>query len=596
MRVFGFLLVVPALASFVAAATDPIPDAELVRGPSVAQLDALVAAAGVEGWGRAVPALRDAAHRAYAREPASAAPWYCLYRWAKLLSTPRAKAVGDWIAAVENAGGGHANMPTRYEMPPGSLASLVRPELQRWLAGASEFSREFFETVGELDQPVEVLRLLDRLYREDPAMFADYASLALAIAIVYDVPPPPDWPHGQVSARLLPRRLPEPTEAYWHWVRLDRARVTAHRLRQLSAAELKFVVDASAPLADLSWAQRHVTPPISELAKAYDMVAYRKDRLANGQFMWPGQDYRLPTIQREGGICVDQAYFATNVGKARGVPTLLFRGAGLDGRHAWFGFLAPGGWRMDAGRYAEQKYVTGFARDPQTWRELSDHEILFLSERFQRTPLFQLASIHADFAAEYLQAGNPEAARKAAREAVSREARHLRGWQLLAATSGPGPEGAKRREGVLREAMLALQKYPDLEREFGRQWIESLRTRGETSVAEAEERRLVRKYQGSRTDLGVQQVAEMLQRSLREDDLATQVRVYQRLLDQHGRGAGTDFFDKVVVRFVEHLWAKGEIPAARDALKRARQTLRVETGSQLEDEMKRLEVRLSPRK
>jgi len=585
----------PALVSL-AAAGETIPETELAREPSAERLDALVATAGKEGWGRWVPPLREAAFRAYAREPASAAPWYYLYRWATLFSTPRAKAISTWIAAVEKSGGRHANMAARYEMPPGSLAGDVSPELQRWLVGQGAFSREFFETVGALDQPVEVLRLLDEIYRTNPALFADYVSLALAIAIVYDVPPPPDWPHGQVAAGILPRRLPAPLEAFTHWVRLDRANVTAYRLRQLSAGELKFVVDASAPLAELSWAQRNVTPPITELAKAYDMVAYRKERPARGQFMWPGPDYRLSTIQREGGICVDQAYFAANVGKARGVPTLLFRGAGLDGRHAWFGFLGPGGWMMEAGRYAEQKYVTGMARDPQTWRELSDHEIRFLSERFQRTPLFQLASIHADFAAEYLQEGEEEAARKAAREAVSRESRHLRGWQLLIAASGTGAEGEARRESALREAMIALQRYPDLEREFGRQWIESLRARGEKSVADAEERRLVKKYQGSRTDLSIQQVAEMLQRSLREDDLATQVRVYQRLVDQHGRGAGTDFFDKVVVRFVEHLLAKREIPAARDALKRARQALRVEPGSQLEGEMKRLEGLLNSRR
>ena len=40
----------------------------------------------------------------------------------------------------------------------------------------------------------------------------------------------------------------------------------------------------------------------------------------------------LPLILQEGGLCVDQAYFAAMVGKAKGVPTLLFRGAGLDGR------------------------------------------------------------------------------------------------------------------------------------------------------------------------------------------------------------------------------------------------------------------------
>src|SRR5690606_10512591 len=131
---------------------------------------------------------------------------------------------------------------------------------------------------------------------------------------------------------------------------LDRSSIALHRIRRLAAAELKFVVDCSAPLTELTWAQRNVMAPLPQLTTTYDAIRYRNDRLAAGQFSWPARDYRLETILREGGICVDQAYYAVNAGKARGVPTLFFRGAGLDGRHAWFGYLTANGWVLDAGR------------------------------------------------------------------------------------------------------------------------------------------------------------------------------------------------------------------------------------------------------
>lgn len=595
MRPLAFLLLTMLLAAVPARAAEAIPAAECQREPTAQRMDQLVAAAAAEGWGRWSTHLRDAALRAYEAEPAVGARWLQLHRWADLFATPRAKAVSAWADAISRAGAGHANMASRYELPAGSVAGVVPADLQRWLIGNAAFSAEYFATVGELDQPLNVLALLGRIRAAHPALFADYASLALAIAIVQDVPPPPDWPHGQVSAASLPRRMADPVDIFAHWTRLDRANVTAHRLKRLPALELKFVVDASAPLAELSWAQRNVTPPIEQLAKAYDMIAYRTERVERNQYQWPGRDYSLATILREGGICVDQAYFAANVGKARGVPTLLFRGAGMDGRHAWFGYLAPSGWKMDAGRYAEQRFVAGFARDPQTWLELSDHEIIFLSERFQRTPLYQLATIHTDFSREFLRAGDVERARRAAREAVSRESRHLGGWEALLATYEDRPGEARQREDVLREAKLAFQRYPDLEARFGRDWIESLRARGETSLADAEERRFVQKFQVSRSDLSVQQVAAMLTRSLQDDDIGAQVRLYQRLVDRHGRGAGVDFYDKVVVPFVRHLREAGQVPAAREALQRARRTLRVEKGSQLEQEMNRLAASLAVR-
>lgn len=574
------------------AQTAAIPIDEIARPPSAERLDALVASASRDGWGRWVGPLRDAAFAAYTREPAAAGPWYHLHRWAQLFATPRATAVQDWIKAVEKAGVAHRNMAERYALPPGSLVAEVSPELQRWLVGEPVFSQEFFETVTELDHPVAVLGLLQRLHRAGPAQFADYASLALALAVVHDVPPPPDWPHGQVSPQVLPRRLADPLESFNHWVRLDRANVTAHRLRRLPAAELKFVIDASAPLADLVWAQRQVTPPISELAKAYDMVRYRTERVERNQFSWPGRSYALASILQEGGICVDQAYFAVNAGKARGVPTLLFRGAGLDGRHAWFGYLGPTGWVLDAGRYAEQRYVAGLAHDPQTWRNLTDHELLFLTERFRGTPLHRLSSLHAAFAAEYFRAGDAAAGLRAAREAVNRERRNLTAWQVLIAGQEAAGEPARMREATLREAMQAFARHPDLERDFAARLIASLRARGENSLAAVEEQRLVRKYQSGRPDLSVLQAGEMLQRSIATEDLPARIRTYRTILDRHGRGAGIDFFDKVVQPFVEHLRAENQYPAARDALERARRTLRVEQGGQLAGEFDRLAARL----
>lgn len=565
-----------------------IPRDELARPPSAARLDQLLAIAQTSGWGANIGPLRVAAFAAYEREPGSAAPWFYLYRWALLFGTPRTQAVQQWIRAIEAAGGGHANMASHYDLPPGSLSAEVPLELQRWLIGNTAFSQEFFATFSDQDQPIESLRILARLHVANSAAFADYTSLALAIAVVYDVPPPPDWPHGQVGPKLLRRALPDPVVAFDYWMKLDRANLAAHKLRRLPASELKFVVDTSTPLAELTWARLNVTPPLSELAKAYDMIRYRPERITANQFTWPGADYALATILRDGGICVDQAYFAAQVGKARGVPTLLFRGAGLDGRHAWFGFLSPTGWVMNAGRYAEQKYVAGVVRDPQTWRELTDHELAFVSERFRSTPLFQLSEIHVAYAGEFLRAKNLAAALRAAREAANREPRNLRAWQALLAAQQAGGVEPRLREGTMREAMLALARYPDLESAFGRMLVNSLRERGETSVAAVEEQKLAKKYQSSRIDLSYQQAAEILRRSLATEDAANQFRTYQRLLDTYGGGAGIDFFDKIVRPFVDHHRRIGDVPGALSALDRARRSLRVGKGSQIEGEIERL--------
>src|SRR5690606_11617703 len=153
-------------------------------------------------------------------------------------------------------------------------------------------------------------------------------QLALAIALVSDVPPPPDWPHRQVSPRVLPRRLPAPLESYAFWTASDQRRITLQRLSQLPASELKYVVSAVAPYAELRWAREHARYALADLPQAYDAIHYRMDRVETNTLSWPESAYDLATIRQQGGICVDQAYFAAEVGKAWGVPTLLFNGAG----------------------------------------------------------------------------------------------------------------------------------------------------------------------------------------------------------------------------------------------------------------------------
>jgi tetratricopeptide (TPR) repeat protein len=566
---------------------------ELARGPSPARIAGLVDRAATQGWGSVTPELRRAARQAYETGSGYVPAWYYLYRWAELLGTPNDKAIQRWIAAVEKAGVAHSNMPRTYDVRPGSLSGQVSRELQLALLGNTALSEEFFLLLSPVDSPTEVLAILQKLFKAEPGLFADYGSLALAVAVVYDVPPMPHWPHGQVSAAQLPRQLPPPEKVFGYWAKLDRTNGTLQRLRRLPAGELKFLVDIAVPFAELDWARQNVSLGLLDFAKAYDLIKYRKDRVEQNVYHWPGADYRLATILQQGGICVDQAYFASTAGKAKGIPTILFLGAGLDGRHAWFGYLDVNQkWQLDCGRYADQKYISGIACDPQTWGSINDHELGFITERFRALPTYKLSVMHTAFATEYLRDGQADLALKAAREAVNRDRRNLEGWNALLAAQAAASPDLRAREAILREAILAFPKYPDLEIQFSRQLVEVLRKRGETSLAAFEEQRLGRKYQATRGDLSIRQAAATLERSMKEDDVATQIRVYQRVLDNTGRDQTMDYYDKVVAPFVTHLAAQGQIPAALQSLDRARRTLRVEAGKQLDMEMAALAGRL----
>ena len=558
--------------------------------PTPARLAELAKTAGTDQWRSSVQVLRTAARTAYARERNDAANrWLLVARWAALLAKSEAEFVPEWAKAIEGARVGHPNMATRYETADLPLGRWLSPDLQRWLVGNAAFGDEFFSLLAPQDHLPTAFQILNALHRRDPVKFARYSSLALAIALVHDVPPPPHWPHGQVSAKTLPRKMNTPSEAFDWWIAEDVAGRTFHRLARLQADELKFVVDAAAPLAELKWTQQVADYPLSHLDRAYTMVRYRQDRIANNNPVWPGATYKLHDILKAGGICVDQAYFATETGKARGVPTLFFTGAGDDGRHAWFGFLDTAQkWKFDVGRYAEQRFVTGHALDPQTWRRISDHELKFLAERFRALPTFRQSAGHGAFAEDFLATKDFEAASRAARRAVTFERRNLPAWETLLAAEAELPRTPRQIEAVLREAALAFQVYPDVAAGFSSRVSASLRARGETSAADAEERNIAMRNRSKRGDLSAQQAREILLRSMATDPVQAQERTYQSLLVSFGQGAGIGFFDQVVVTFVQHLVRLGNKPAAERALARARQTLKFEPNSQLDEDYVRL--------
>ena len=559
---------------------------EMLQPPTAARLAALTAAAQQSGWGPLSPILRAAALRAYdrGRLPAAEA-WYYVYRWSTLFAETEVQFIQPWIKAVEAAHVGYPNLAHSYSPRPQPLGQALSPELQAWLVGNVAFSGEFFTLLAPVDYLPEAFRVLNELHHRNPARFARYAHLALALALVYDLPPPPDWPHGQVSETSLARHLPDASEAFDWWIRQDQLGRTDHRLTDLGADELKFVVDAAAPFAELEWSRKNIDLPLNQLGRAYTLVRYRPDRAAAGGYVWAEAPYTLPAILAEGGICVDQAYFATQVGKARAVPTLLFRGAGMDGRHAWFGFLdGRKEWQLNAGRFGEQRFVTGLARDPQTWGDISDHELQFLAERFRTWPAFRTSCVHEEFATDFLQAGDAAAAVRAAWKAVKFERRNLDAWVTLLAAQEAGRGSPKDIEATLYQAMAAFAAYPDLEAGMSSRLCQSLRARGQLSAADFEEQRIVAKNRLARSDLPLQQARENLERVLATRPLAERIRAYNTLVDTLGQSAGIEFYDRIVTFFVEHLVKAGRMAEARQAAERARAALYVPRGSQLEGE------------
>lgn len=589
LSVFGRLVGLFVLVSVMVRAEPAAmpPDEWFTRAPTPERLRVLQDVGQSEGWDRLAMRLYAGSLKAYElRQEDAAFAWYLVANWCNLFGQSQVVAGRNWLVKLSEAGGLHQGVDQANVLafPDEPVARLITADTAAWVMSDRAFSEAFLDLVSPYDCLPRVMAILQALREAEPRRFLQYQQLALAIAVVYDEPPPQHWPHWQVSGEVLPRRLPSPVDAFRFFADTDRAGVSLHKLSTVSAAELKFLVDLAAPFSELVWAQRSVKFPLTDLVKCYEAVRYRMDRVESGQYVWPERSYTLPDIYGKGGICVDQAYFSSQAGKARGVPTLLFSGSGRDGRHAWFGYLGSGQkWVLDAGRYAEQRFVTGVAYDPQSWMPLSDHELTFLSDGFRRLPPYRQSRRHQVFAELYLRLNQKPAAGEAARKAVNSERRNVEAWDLLVASADDQP--ARAREALYREAAQAMQRYPDLNARFVRGAAESLRARGETSSAEFEERSLVRRGQiGGRSDLGIDQAVALM--SAAKADAV--MRTYRQVLQQYGRGAGIDFFDRVTRPLVKLLIDENRRAEVQQVIAQTRSVLSPEAGSQLDREMEAL--------
>ncbi|GAB4165012.1 MAG: hypothetical protein Fur0032_01440 [Terrimicrobiaceae bacterium] len=495
-----------------------------------------------------------------------------------------------------------SNPKTREELLDNLIPSSVpRPEarpladsfdhkqLMEWVKNA-QLTSLIFRTVLPDDYLPGVLHHLASISASDPQGFRSYPALAVAIAVVHDQKFPQQWPHHQVPREAVPIEEVDPPRAFASWVAAARSNQLWIDPAKLSPGQLKFVVDAPIRESELVWARKNTRFPRTDFAKAFSAVKYRIDRLRGDQLVWNQGDYTLENILSTGGICVDQAYFATIVGKSRGLPTLYFSGQGSDGGHAWFGYLRPGGrWELDCGRYENQNYVVGYALDPQSWRRINDHELTAIADGFRESRTFQAAEDDRLLAREFERRGLTELARKAYSSAHSSARRNPATWAdlggFLARTQAPLADQIAFHE----EAAKTFASDPDVRTFHLSQAANLYRTANNPEAAERISRQIVSQNRHQRADLSVTEGAQRILTLAAEGNSPDAIREYRRILSSVGAENGGSFFYEVVAPLTRQLLKDGKTKDAAAVVKVARQQLKPSPDSILDRAIESLE-------
>ncbi len=218
------------------------------------------------------------------------------------------------------------------------------------------------------------IRLFFDLWERTPAKDrSKYLNLAVACSLVSPAA-------AQAPTKVRNSKSPalSMVEVYDYFREKDAAKKLVTDIKKLSVSQLLYVVDVRLPRSEFEWVLNNLKYGQANWGEAYASIRYRMDRAT--QKVDPYTSYTFAEIRKEGGICMDQAYFAHTTAKCAGIPAVYIVGDGDRGGHAWIASLIDGVTWQQTGSYG---YKTGRFANSCSGRWL--HESMLLNQTKKTT-------------------------------------------------------------------------------------------------------------------------------------------------------------------------------------------------------------------
>ena len=241
---------------------------------------------------------------------------------------------------------------------------IDRKTLLKELRDQPKLSQTLAFLIKPEDNVTNVYQIIQELEDKRPKAVEPYASLAAAIAVVHD--------GDSVFERHINEntvKSPNTLALFDYFGSQDKRMLFG--IKDMPAPLLLYVVNVTASIPEMRWALSQYAGD-QRVGKLFFKIKYDYTALHQGDAAKAVDlhGYSLQNILTYGGVCADQAYFATTVGKAIGVPTAYTTGEAGDAGHAWVGFFenrrGTGVWDFNTGRYKEFQGVRGNVLNPQT--------------------------------------------------------------------------------------------------------------------------------------------------------------------------------------------------------------------------------------
>ncbi len=436
------------------------------------------------------------------------------------------------------------------------------------------------------DDAARAAENLCRIAEHHPEAVAAYPDLAVAIAVVFDGPFPASWPHPFTRQKLIVKKEVPPERRFEFFTASEKGDKLLLRLDELTVKELTFLVDSILSLEEIAWAQGLQLKNPDHLAGVWGVLPYDQSRAGSADYLWPHSRYTLPEIAKKGGICMDQAYYIAQSGKAKGVPTILFLGQGRSGGHAWVGYLKESGeWELDVARARSEKYPVGTMFEPQTWRRLTDAQFRFLTADLTKTHSYNRYQLALQWAAM-----NREESfyREILQYARGHMPRHFASWELEAEWLQGHEVQPAEREAFWKRWITNFRDEPDMRMRGQIRLLKHYRAQEATRAAERLTEEMIGENQAGRFDLAIVIAAETVFDVMGRGDWDAAKSEFEDAMARFRKNAGGHLFYNLVEPYVERCIEAGQGAMAVGALASLGKVLQPQPNSLLAADIEKL--------
>ncbi|MBD3672009.1 MAG: hypothetical protein HUJ26_00670 [Planctomycetaceae bacterium] len=365
-----------------------------------------------------------------------------------------------------------------------SIESAFGADLEKvnaWFEDHPEIKEELYTAINpEYDSPVEALRVIYDLWKADPERVADYGALAIATAVVWDVPGRGVYDYARHQRRthsVMPdEMLDSPIDNFNYLV--ENENVMQGRAQLVPWEFMVHLVNHKTPGEERAWALQNYLPKRQMFGSCYSEVPYDTVMLetSSSECRLDGEMYSLSNIKTLGGVCAMQADYAARVGKSLGVPAEYVRGESAFGDyHAWVMWvelkqLTKTGINFSLeshGRYRGDKYYVGQLQDPQTGAWITDRDLELRLHTVGLDPIAKRLADHAMKAYSFLKEKRKFSLDEQLdylNEVIQLSPGNEQAWLQLSELAGSGnldPKHARLMRKMLDRLFVTFTNFPD---------------------------------------------------------------------------------------------------------------------------------------